>query len=130
MCRNGEQCSSNNDVRPLHVGKKLCNLLFLAIKVVFWGKYMASKNHILLVFENFNIDQHGLLKENINVKDKKKILVVQCIAFPKVRECFESIGEGTIYEGKTIQEHVKGTILHFEVIWAFLEALYGQITLL
>jgi len=33
---------------------------------------MASKNHILLVFENFNIDQHGLLKEDINVKDKKK----------------------------------------------------------
>jgi len=72
VCRNGEQCSSNNDVKTLHVGKKLCNLLFLAIKVVFWGKYMASKNHILLVFENFNIDQHGLLKEDINVKDKKK----------------------------------------------------------
>ncbi len=39
---------------------------------------MASKNHILLVFENFNIDQHGLLKEDINVKDKKKITTTYC----------------------------------------------------
>jgi hypothetical protein len=28
------------------------------------------------------------------------------------------------------QKHVKGTILHIEVIWAFLEVLYGQRTLL
>jgi hypothetical protein len=31
---------------------------------------MASKNHLLLVLENFNKDQHGLLEEDINVKDK------------------------------------------------------------
>jgi hypothetical protein len=24
------------------------------------------------------------------------------------------------------QEHVKGTILHLQVIWAFLEVFYGQ----
>jgi hypothetical protein len=56
----------------LHVGKTLCNPLFLAIKVVFWGKYMANKNQTLLFFEKFNKDQHGLLEEDINVKDKKK----------------------------------------------------------
>jgi hypothetical protein len=33
---------------------------------------MANKNHILLVFEKFSKDQHGLLEEDINVKDKKK----------------------------------------------------------
>ncbi len=57
---------------------------------------MASKNHILLVFEKFNKDQHGLLEEDINVKDKKKFLVVQCIVFPQVRECLEAIDGGTI----------------------------------
>jgi len=65
-------------------------------KVGNWGKYMAKKNHILLVFEKFNKYQHGLLEGYINVKDKKKILFVQCITFPKVRECFEAIDEGTI----------------------------------
>jgi hypothetical protein len=57
---------------------------------------MASKNHILLFFEKFNKDQHGLLEEDINVKDKKKFLVVQCIVFPQVRECLEAIDGGTI----------------------------------
>jgi len=35
---------------PLHVGKKLQNPLLLATKIVFWGKHMASKNHLLLIF--------------------------------------------------------------------------------
>jgi hypothetical protein len=61
---------------------------------------------------------------------KKKKKVVQCIAFPKVRECLEAIDEGTIYERFFFQEHFKGKILHFEVIWAFLEVLYGKKTLL
>jgi hypothetical protein len=48
---------------------------------------MATKNHMLLVLEIFNKDQHGLLEEDINVKDKQKISVVQQIVFPKVRAC-------------------------------------------
>jgi hypothetical protein len=36
---------------PLHVGKKLRNPLILATRIVFWGKLMASKNHLLLVLE-------------------------------------------------------------------------------
>jgi len=52
------------------VGKKPQNPLFLAIRIVFWGKHMASKNHLLLVLEKNNKDQHGLLEEDTNVKDK------------------------------------------------------------
>jgi hypothetical protein len=82
---------------------------------------MATKNHMLLVLEIFNKDQHGLLEEDINVKDKQKISAVQQIVFPKVRKCFE-----TIDEGMQFQEHVKGTILHLQLIWVFLEAFYGR----
>ncbi len=81
---------------------------------------MASKNHLLLVLEKFNKDQHGLLEEDINVKDKQKFLVVQRIAFPKVKKSFEAI-----YEGMQFQEHVKGTILHFQIIWTFWEVFNG-----
>ncbi len=95
---------------------------------MFWGKHMARKNHLLLVFENINKDQHGLLEKDINVKDKQNFPIVQRIAFPKVRKCLETIDEGIIYEGMQFQEHVKGTILHLQVIWAFLEAFYGQRT--
>ncbi len=52
------------------MGKKLQNPLLLATKIVFWGKHMASKNNLLLILEKINIDQHGLLEEDINVKDK------------------------------------------------------------
>jgi hypothetical protein len=55
---------------PLHVGKKLQNPLLSATKIVFWGKHMASINHLLLILEKINKDQHGLLEEDINVKDK------------------------------------------------------------
>jgi hypothetical protein len=55
---------------PLHVGKKLQNPLLSATKIVFWGKHMASKNHLLLIFEKINKYQHGLLEEDMNVKDK------------------------------------------------------------
>jgi hypothetical protein len=35
-----------------------------------------------------------------------------------------------VYEGMHFHEHVKGTILHLQVIQAFLEVFYGQGTLL
>jgi hypothetical protein len=59
------------------VGKKFRNPLLLAIRIVFWGKHMASENHLLLVFQNINKDQHGLLEEDINVKDKQKFPIIQ-----------------------------------------------------
>jgi hypothetical protein len=55
---------------PLHVGKKLQNPLLSVTKIVFWGKHMARKNHLLLILEKINKDQHGLLEEDINIKDK------------------------------------------------------------
>jgi hypothetical protein len=107
----------------LHVGKGLCNFLLLTIKAIFWGKYKARKNHLLLV-DKFNKNQHELLEEDVNVKDKQNFLIVQCTVFSKIRECFEAIDEGIIYEGKKFQEHVKGTIILFEVIWAFLKVFH------
>jgi hypothetical protein len=41
---------------PLHVGKKLQNPLLSTTRIVFWGKNMASKKHLLLVLEIFNKD--------------------------------------------------------------------------
>ena len=72
---------------PLHVGKKLRNPLLSATRVVFWGKYVASKNHLLLVIQKFNKDERGLLEEDVNVKDKQNFLAMQQIAFPKVKKC-------------------------------------------
>ncbi len=53
---------------PLHVGKKLDNLLLSTIKWCYGVN--TCKQKILLVFEKFNKDWHGLLEEDFNVKDK------------------------------------------------------------
>jgi len=97
---------------------------------VFWGEHMVKKNHLSLVLEKFNKDQQGLLEEDINVKDKQNFPTIQRIAFPKVRKCLEAIDEGLVYEGMYFQEHVKSTIFHLQVIWAFWEVFNGQGTLL
>jgi len=64
----------------LHVGTRLCNFRLLAIRAIFWGKYKARKNHLLLV-DKFNKNQHELLEEDVNVKDKQNFLIVQCTVF-------------------------------------------------
>lgn len=64
------------------------------------------------------------------MKDKQNFPVVQRIAFPKVRKCLEQLDAGLQGEGFNCQEHVKGTIVHLEVIWAFLEVFYGRGSLL
>jgi len=40
------------------------------------------------------------------------------------------IDEGIIYEGQKFQEHIKGTIILFEFIWAFLKVFHIQKKLL
>jgi hypothetical protein len=77
---------------------------------------MARKNHLLLVLQKNNKYQHGLLEKNINVKDKQNFIIIQRIDFPKVRKCLEIIDEDIVHEGMQLQEHVKGTILHLQVI--------------
>jgi len=42
----------------------------------------------------------------------------------------ERLDKGMMHSGKYLQEHVKGTILHLEVIWSFLEIFYGRQSLL
>jgi hypothetical protein len=71
-----------------------------------------------------------MLEKDINVKNKQNFPIVQQIVFPKVKKCLEAIDEGIVYEGMQFQEHVKGTILHFQVIWAFSEVFYDLGTLL
>jgi hypothetical protein len=44
-------------------------------------------------------NQHGLLEEDINVKDMQNFSTIQQIVFLKVRKCLETIDEGIVYEG-------------------------------
>ena len=113
-----------------HIGKKLRNQILAPNRELFWGKHVAHKNHLLRVVELFDKSEHGLLIEDVNVKDKQNVPAVQRIAFPKVRACLEKLDAGMTLNGVHVQEHVRGTIIHLEVLWAFLELFFGRGSLL
>jgi hypothetical protein len=56
---------------PIHVGKKLRNPLLSSRKTIFWRHFLAHKNHLRLIIELFTREEHGLLDEDVNVKDKQ-----------------------------------------------------------
>jgi hypothetical protein len=56
LCKDGGQHPIIMMQDPLHMGKKLQNPLLLTTKIVFWGKHMAIKNHLLLILEKINKD--------------------------------------------------------------------------
>ena len=44
----------------------------------------------------------------------------------KVKKYLRKLGKCVIIARKKVQEHVKGTILHLEVIWVFLRIFMGE----
>ena len=114
---------------PIRMGKKLRNPLLSSRRTIFWKHFLAHKNHLRLVTELFTREEHGLLDEDINVKDKQNYLAVQRISFPRVRMCLEKLHAEVVVNGIFRKECVLGIIIHLEMIWAFLKKFYGRGTL-
>jgi hypothetical protein len=115
------------DQDPPHCAKKHRNPILNASRDVFWGVCIATKNHLKLVMLVFTKEEHGLLEEDVNVKDKQNVASVQRIAFPKVRRCLERLQAGHKgADGTYYQEDCRGTIAHLEVLWTYLEIFYGR----
>jgi hypothetical protein len=105
---------------PFHVGKKLRNPLLVALRNVFWGTHLATINHLRLVMSTFSQDEHGLLEEDVDVRDRQNVPAVQRIASKKVHLCLQKLQDGVARpDGSVIQEDVLGTILHLEVFGLF-----------
>jgi hypothetical protein len=118
------------DQDSLHCAKKLRNPLLNATRDIFWGQHMATKNHLKLVIQVFSKEEHGLLEEDVDVRDKQNFPAVQRIAFPKVRACLQKLQEGyTREDGQFFQEDCRGTAVHLEVIGSYLEVFFGRGTL-
>jgi hypothetical protein len=118
------------DQDPFHIGKKIRNPLLIASRSVFWGTHLATVNHLRRVMSCFPKEEHGLLEEDVNVKDKQNVPAVQRVASSKVRSCLEKLHEGvTMFDGTHVQEDVLGTLLHLEVMWSFLQVFHGGDTL-
>jgi hypothetical protein len=114
------------DQDPFHIGKKLRNPILVATRNVFWGKHLATINHLRLVMTIFPRSKHGLLEEDVDVRDKQNVAAVQRAASLKVRACLDELYAGCkLADGTNIQEDVLGTRIHLEVIHSFLQVFYG-----
>ncbi|GAQ92670.1 hypothetical protein KFL_010890010, partial [Klebsormidium nitens] len=115
---------------PNHNAKKLRNSILSSTRNVFWGLHLATKNHLALVREHFTRDQHGLLEEDVDVKDKQNTAAAHRLAFPKVRACLEKVCEGFVAtNGTFVQEDCTGTIAHLLVLGMYLDIFFGAGTL-
>jgi hypothetical protein len=115
------------DQDAFHIGKKLRNPLPVASRNVFWGTHLVTINHLRLVMSAFPKSEHGLLEEDVNVRDKQNVAAVQRVASLKVLACLDELAAGvTLPGGRYIPpEDILGTRLYLEVIHSFLQLFYG-----
>lgn len=114
-----------HDQDAIHGGKKARNQI-LSSKNLYYGGHLATKNHLVLVRETFSKEEHGLNETDIDVKDKQNFPAVERLAFPQVRECLEKLDAGLWVGGKPVQEDVKGTIIHLEILASYLDVFFGR----
>jgi hypothetical protein len=107
------------------------NPLLSATRRLQWGVCLATRNHLRLLLTHFDKADHGLCETDIDVRDVQNYPAVQRLAFPGIRVCLDQVQVSFISKvsGKRVQEDVRGTSAHLQVLWAFLDIFYGQGTL-
>lgn len=118
--------NSLSDQDAIHGGKKARNSLLSPSKNVYWGKHLATKNHLVLVRNHFDKDTHGLNETDVDVQDKQNYSAVERLAFPCVRQCLEQLQAGIDEGADVIREDVKGTIVHLQVLASCIDVFFGQ----
>jgi hypothetical protein len=85
------------DQDAFHIGKKVRNLFLVASRNVFWRTNLATINHLRLVMSIFSRAEHGLLEEDVNVKDKQNVAAVQRVSSLKVRACLDKLQRALLF---------------------------------
>ena len=70
----------------IHNGKKLINPLDSNIRTLRLGGNLALHQHICQVFNRFTVDEHGLLQEDYDKKDRQNWAGAQRLCSQKVRK--------------------------------------------
>lgn len=114
------------DQDVIHGGKKARNSLLSPSKNLFWGKHLATKNHLVLVLQKFDKDVHGLNETDVDVRDKQNYPAVERLALPRVRQCLEELQAGVGEGVDAVREDVKGTAVHLQVLANYIDIFFGQ----
>ena len=95
----------------IHNGKKLLNPLDSNVCTLRLGADMAMHQHICQVFNRFTVDEHGLLQEDYDKKDRQNWASAQRLCSQKVRDCLRSLRVSTDLH----RERTLGTEMYLEV---------------
>ena len=85
------KATSLHDQDYIHNGKKLLNPIDSNVWMLRLDGDLALHQHICQVFNRFTVDQHGLLQEDFDRKDRQNWASAQRLCSAKVRECLRSL---------------------------------------
>lgn len=80
-----------HDQDYIYNGKKLLNPIDSNIRTLRLGGDLALHQHICQVFNCFTFDEHGLLQQNYDKKDRQNWASTQRLCSEKVRACLRSL---------------------------------------
>ena len=100
-----------HDQDYVHNGKKLLNPLDSNVRTLRLGTDMALHQQICQVFNRFTVDEHGLLQEDYDRKDRQNWASAQRLCSQKVRDCLRSLRLSTDLH----RERTLGTELYLEI---------------
>jgi hypothetical protein len=121
--------SDIHDQDYVHNIKKLVNHLFHASREMKVGPYTIHSNHLRLVYDTFDVVQHGLIQEDVIRTDRQNFRSAQRVCFVKVQNCLHQLIEGTI-ENHAPDASLKGTWMYLKLLWCYCEIFLSETTLL
>ena len=80
-----------HDQDYIHNGKKLLNPIDSNVRTLRLGGDLALHQHICQVFNRFTVDEHGLLQEDFDRKDRQNWASAQRLCSQKVRDCLRNL---------------------------------------
>lgn len=110
-----------HDQDYLHNGKKLINPLLSAARILQLGGDLCLHNHIELVFQQFESDEHGLKMEDVDRKDRQNWGAAQRLCQARVRSCLARMRDGNYPR----RERTLGTEYYLEICANYIDIFYS-----
>ena len=106
-----------HDQDYIHNGKKLINPLLSAARTLQLGGDLCLHGHIEQVYEQFTVEEHGLIAEDVERRDRQNWAAAQRLCQFKVRSCLAHMRQ----PGYPHRERTLGTEFYLEICAAYID---------
>jgi hypothetical protein len=106
----------------IHNGKKLINPLDSPVRILQLGGDMCCLEHIGLVYNKFNFDEHGLKLEDVKCQDRQNWGSAQRICQQKTRDCLKRLRMAPDVH----QERTLGTEMYLQICADYIDIFLSE----